>query len=31
MRYFKTLAPFFMLIIAFSLMEGGLNADYADA
>lgn len=31
MMYFKTLAPFFMLIIAFSLVEGGLNADYADA
>ena len=31
MKYFKTLAPFFMLIIAFSLVEGGLNADYADA
>jgi predicted lipid-binding transport protein (Tim44 family) len=31
MMYFKQLAPFFMLIIAFSLVEGGLNADYADA
>jgi predicted lipid-binding transport protein (Tim44 family) len=31
MKYFKKLAPFFMLLIAFSLVEGGLNADYADA
>ncbi len=31
MIYFKKLAPFFMLLIAFSLVEGGLNADYADA
>ncbi len=31
MKYFKSLAPFFMLLIAFSLVEGGLNADYADA
>jgi len=31
LTYVKTLAPFFMLIIAFSLVEGGLNADYADA
>jgi len=29
--YFKKLAPFFMLLIAFTLVEGGLNADYADA
>jgi len=31
MMYFKQLAPFFMLLIAFSLVEGGLNADYAEA
>jgi predicted lipid-binding transport protein (Tim44 family) len=31
MMYFKKLAPFFMLLIAFTLVEGGLNADYADA
>jgi len=31
MIYFKKLAPLFMLLIAFSLVEGGLNADYADA
>lgn len=31
MIYFKKLAPFFMLLIAFSLVEGGFNADYADA
>jgi predicted lipid-binding transport protein (Tim44 family) len=31
MIYFKKLAPFLMLLIAFSLVEGGLNADYADA
>jgi len=27
----KKLAPIFMLLIAFALIEGGLNADYADA
>ena len=31
MTYFHKLAPLFMLLIAFSLVEGGLNADYADA
>ncbi len=31
MMYFKKLAPIFMFLIAFSLVEGGFNADYADA
>lgn len=31
MKYFKTLAPIFMLVITFSLVEGGFNAEYADA
>lgn len=31
MIWFKKLAPFFMLVIAFALVEGGLNADYAEA
>jgi len=31
MMYLKKLAPLFMLLIAFSLVEGGFNADYADA
>ena len=29
--FFRTLAPIFMLLIAFSLIEAGLNAEYADA
>jgi predicted lipid-binding transport protein (Tim44 family) len=31
MTFVKKMAPFIMLIIAFSLIEGGINADYADA
>lgn len=31
MTYFNKLVPLFMLLIAFSLVEGGLNADYAEA
>jgi len=31
MTYFNKLAPLFMLLIAFSLVEGGLNADYSEA
>lgn len=30
-KIFKTLVPIFMLLIAFSLIEAGLNAEYADA
>ncbi|BCL61333.1 hypothetical protein DGMP_20260 [Desulfomarina profundi] len=31
MTFVKKMAPFVMLIIAFSLIEGGINANYADA